>query len=164
MDKLFLEIINNMEEEKEIYNQLIQLSEKKTELISNQRISDLDKLVGVEEEFIIRIGKLEDDRHKLLDKLGQKRGQGSITLSNLIEWSQGKDRDNFIKLRDEFNEIIEKLNQLNQINAKLIRSNLDYVEFAIQFMTGENRSGQVYESKGETKKISQSRNLFDSKA
>ena len=83
---------------------------------------------------------------------------------NLIEYSDGDIRDRFQTLQDDFVRIIDRQSHLNEINEKLIRTNLEYINMAINLMVGDGTSGQVYQREGRTKKGGQNRNLFDSKA
>lgn len=166
MEKLLSDILTNMEKEKEFYAELVQLSTRKTDIIINKKIDVLDKLVNLEQEFIMHIGKLESERQDLVEKLAMIMDvdPGSITLSQLIEWAQGDIRSKFENLQDEFSSIIDQQKRLNEINAKLIKTNLEYIDFALNLITGDGTSGNVYEKQGKVSKTSQSRNLFDTQA
>ena len=155
-----------MEKERDFYLELNELSTRKTDIIIEKKIKDLEKIVDLEQGIIVNIGKLEADRQELVDRLAGIKGVDpeSITLSTLIEYSDGDIRDRFQTLQDDFVRIIDRQSHLNEINEKLIRTNLEYINMAINLMVGDGTSGQVYQREGRTKKGGQNRNLFDSKA
>ncbi len=166
MENLLTGILANMEKEKELYLELIQLSTGKTDLIIEKRVRDLEKLVAVEENIIANVGRLESERQELLQDLAKIRNidSDSITLTNLIDWAYGDMKVKFQNLQSEFEGILHRQKHLNEINSKLLKTNLEYIDFAILLMTGEGASGKLYEKKGQVTKGSQNRNLFDTKA
>lgn len=166
MVEILMGILSSMEKERDFYLELNELSTRKTDIIIEKKIKDLEKIVDLEQGIIVNIGKLEADRQELVDRLAGIRDVDpeSITLSTLIEYSDGDIRDRFQTLQDDFVRIIDRQSHLNEINEKLIRTNLEYINMAINLMVGDGTSGQVYQREGRTKKGGQNRNLFDSKA
>jgi Mg2+ and Co2+ transporter CorA len=166
MEKLLTDILGSLEQEKEIYKELIDLSTRKTDIILKKKVDVLDKLVDLEQELIEHINKLELDRQKLVEELAKIKNveANTVTLSTLIEWSEGDLRLKFENIQEEFIRIIDRQKHLNEINAKLIRSNLEYIDFALSLITGEGASGGIYEKEGKVSKGGQTRNLFDTKA
>lgn len=166
MEKILIDILAGMEKEKEIYRELVELSLRKTDIIKEKNVDVLDKLVDLEQDFILQIGKLDMQRQDLVEALAKEMNSDpeSITLTSLIEWSEGDLRDRFILLKDDFSAIIDRQRHLNEVNAKLLKTNLEYIDFALNLMAGEGVSGSVYEKQGKVSKGSQSRNLFDTQA
>lgn len=166
MVEILMGILSSMEKERDFYLELNELSTRKTDIIIEKEIKDLEKIVDLEQGIIVNIGKLEADRQELVDRLAGIKDVDpeSITLSTLIEYSDGDIRDRFQTLQDDFVRIIDRQSHLNEINEKLIRTNLEYINMAINLMVGDGTSGQVYQREGRTKKGGQNRNLFDSKA
>lgn len=166
MEKLLTDILGSLEQEKEIYKELIDLSTRKTDIILKKKVDVLDKLVDLEQELIEHIRKLELNRQKQIEELAKVKDvePNTITLSMLMEWSEGDLKLKFENLQEEFTRIIDRQNHLNEINAKLIRTNLEYIDFALSLITGEGASGSIYEKEGKVSKGGQSRNLFDTKA
>ncbi|MFY9176864.1 MAG: flagellar protein FlgN [Caldicoprobacterales bacterium] len=166
MEKLLTDILDSMEREKEIYNQLIELSTRKTHIILKKKVDVLDKLVNLEQEMIEHIKKQELERQELVDKVARLKNvePDEVNLSSLIDWSQGDIRLRAENLQEEFIRIIERQSHLNDINAKLIKSNLEYIDFALSLMTGEGASGSIYKKEGKVSKGGQGRSIFDTKA
>ncbi|HZJ56672.1 MAG TPA: flagellar protein FlgN [Clostridia bacterium] len=166
MTDILMGILDSLEKERDFYLELNELSNRKTDIIISKEIKDLERIVDLEQGLIVSIGKLEADRQGLIDELAKIKGinPGSITLSTLIEYSDGDIRDRFQSLQDEFIRIVDRQSHLNEINERLIKTNLEYIDIAINLMAGDGTSGQVYEKEGRAKKGGQNRNLFDSKA
>jgi phosphosulfolactate synthase (CoM biosynthesis protein A) len=145
MENLLTGILANMEKEKELYLELIQLSTGKTDLIIEKRVRDLEKLVAVEENIIANVGRLESERQELLQDLAKIRNidSDSITQTNLIDWAYGDMKVKFQNLQSEFEGILHRQKHLNEINSKLLKTNLEYIDFAILLMTGEGASGKL---------------------
>src|SRR5690554_4627174 len=154
MVEILMGILSSMEKERDFYLELNELSTRKTDIIIEKKIKDLEKIVDLEQGIIVNIGKLEADRQELVDRLAGIKDVDpeSITLSTLIEYSDGDIRDRFQNLQDDFVRIIDRQSHLNEINEKLIRTHLEYINMAINLMVGDGTSGQVYQREGRTKK------------
>lgn len=163
---LIEEILSNMTMEKELYEDLNELSAQKTDLIIDKKIKDLEGMVDVEQKLILSIGKLESDRQELVEQLAHDRGLDSehITMSSLIDLFDGDIKERLEGLRTEFRRVIDQQRHLNEINSRLIETNLEYINIALSLMTNEGTFGKVYEKKGQVTKGNQNKNLFDSKA
>lgn len=165
MNELLEKLIQNLLQEKDIYKELLEISEQKKQVIANTDIKELEKIVQLEQEFIVRIGKLEDERQGIIDAIAAQKKLPSedITISTLISWAPEEIARRLESIKQEFEYIIEKQKDLNRINEKLLKINLEYVDFAINFLAGSQSSASVYGEKGQAAKVQQSRNLFDKK-
>src|SRR5690554_965294 len=97
MEDILRGILSSMEKERDYYEELNELSNRKTDIIIDKKIKDLETIVDLEERIIVNIGKLEADRQELVDRLAGIRDVDpeSITLSSLIEFSDGDLKDRF---------------------------------------------------------------------
>jgi len=165
MDRLLEQLIENLTEEKNIYSELLEISERKKQVIMNSRIKDLEKIVQVEQEFIIRIGSLENKRQEIIGEMAaqKKVKPEEITISTLVNWSSGEVKQRLENIKEALTGIIERQKELNRVNERLLKINLEYVDFAINFLTGNYGTGTFYEKKGQASKSKQTRNLFDEK-
>lgn len=166
MEELLIKIADNMTNEKAFYIELLELSQAKTAIVTEKRIKDLEKIVEMEQDLIVRIGNIDGDRQDLLEELASFQGVPgeSITLTHLIQWSNGDIKARFQSLQDDFQDIVNRQQHLNEVNSKLIETNLEYVDFALHLMAGQGESGKVYEKKGQVSQGNQNRNLFDTQA
>ena len=69
MVEILMGILSSMEKERDFYLELNELSTRKTDIIIEKKIKDLEKIVDLEQGIIVNIGKLEADRQELVDRL-----------------------------------------------------------------------------------------------
>jgi len=165
MNELLDRLLENLVQEKEIYKGLLEISERKKQVIVDNNIKELEKIVQMERRFIIDISRLEDERLEIIDAIAAEKKVPSenITISTLISWAPEGMARRLEAIRQELKDIIEKQKDLNRLNEKLLKINLEYVNFAVNFLVGSSSSSSVYEEKGQATKMKQSRNLFDKK-
>jgi DNA-binding Xre family transcriptional regulator len=68
VDRL-IDIINR---EADIYSDILKISENKTNVIVNGKVSELEGLVSLEQTMIVNMGKLEDEREDVVKKLASQ--------------------------------------------------------------------------------------------
>ncbi|MGI6190003.1 MAG: flagellar export chaperone FlgN, partial [Caldicoprobacteraceae bacterium] len=85
-------MVNIMETEYQLYNTLLDLSQKKTHAIANGKIKDLEKLVEAEEHLVLELSRVEDERERCAAELARQLGMDSkdVTISNLISHAEGE--------------------------------------------------------------------------
>ncbi|MHB8064216.1 MAG: flagellar protein FlgN [Ruminiclostridium sp.] len=153
-----------LNQENEIYDTLSKISNNKTNLIVGGKVNELESIVKVEQSLIIKISKLEDQREKIVDKLCSLLGKKpeEITISGLAEQLGQNESDELKACQDKMVNNIKNLKNANDLNSKLIKSSLEYIDFSINMMTSIDTMNNSYGSSGhsgDTKK----RNLFDVK-
>lgn len=162
--ELVKQLTTILSQENEIYDTLKKISTNKTELIVAGKVNELESIVKMEQSLVIKISKLEDQREKLVDVLAREIGKKpeDITISELAG-SLGEVEANELKqCREKMLKNINSLKNSNELNSKLIKNSLEYIDFSINMMTSIGSVSNNYEStgySGETKK----RNLFDMK-
>ncbi|MGE4284117.1 MAG: flagellar protein FlgN, partial [Clostridia bacterium] len=137
----------------------------KTEVIVAGRIAELESLVKLEQALVVQIGRLEQQREEAVDVIADqlKLDKQNITVFNLM---QHLDKSQQEKLRDfekNMTKILEELKNRNDLNAKLIKQSLEYIEFSMNLLTDASVPGNAYESKGTTRETRGTRNFFDIK-
>lgn len=165
MNELLDRLIQNLEQEKDIYKELLEISEQKKQAIMGNKIKELEKIVQTEQEHIACISGLENKRQEIIYTIAaeKKLAPENITISTLISWAPKETAHRLEVIKREFEQIIERQKDLNRINERLLKINLEYVNFAINFLTGSHGSASTYGEKGQAAKAQQSRNLFDKK-
>lgn len=165
MNPLIEELKQVLTEELEIYKTIHEYALKKTDIITSGKINELDKLTQIEQTLIIKIGKLEDKREEVIEKIGKKLNlKKDVNLSAIMPYIDKKDEKEINAIRDEFVNLLNKLKDRNQINSVLIKDSLEYINFNINLLTQSTSiEGATYsKDKGKDGSI-QNRNLFDKK-
>ena len=162
--KLSKQLIDILNQENDIYDELSKISNNKTNLIVGGKVAELESIVNVEQALIIRISKLEDEREKIVDKLCSLLGKKpeEITISGLAAQLGQNESDTLQACQEKMVNSIKNLKNKNDLNSKLIKNSLEYIDFSINMMTSIDSVTNSYGSSGhvgDTKK----RNLFDMK-
>lgn len=153
-----------LNQENEIYETLSKISNNKTDLIVGGKVNELESIVKMEQALVIKIAKLEDQREKLVDILAGEIGKKpeDITIKELAGSLGIAEASELKQCRERMLKNIHQLKNSNELNSKLIKNSLEFIDFSINMMTSIDSVNNSYGStgySGETKK----RNLFDMK-
>lgn len=164
MDSL-QKIVDILDKECELYSILLDLSKKKTQVIVDADIGELEKIVEMEERLIFELRSLEDKREDLVSGFAEQQGIASedVTVSYLVSQSEGQIKEKLKQLQNRLHSIIEEQKQVNQINERLIRNNLEFIDFSIGLITGRGQAGSIYSKTGGADTRQQGRSLIDKK-
>lgn len=165
MNTLIDELKLVLKEELESYKTMLEYGLKKTEIITSGQAKELDKLTQIEQALIMKIGKLEDKREEIVEKIGHELNiKEDINLSTILPYIDKKDEKEINDIRDELVDILNKLKDRNQLNGVLINDSLEYINFNIDLLTQSTSIQGTTYGKGKEKEESlQNRNLFDKK-
>lgn len=158
------ELINVLEEEAVIYDGVLKNSKEKTEVIIEGKVNELEKMVKLEQSFIMQLSKLESRREELIGEISEQAGikQEDITISELMKNADEGQKEALKKLQDRIVRVIEELKNTNALNSRLIKNSLDYINFSLGLFTDVGGSNNNYDMKAEMAP-KKSRNLFDLK-
>ncbi len=150
-----------------VYESILKLSKQKTDLIVAGKIKELENLVKLEQALVLQISRLEKQREEtseeLSSQLALQEDQNKISITNLLNHLNDEQQEQLKSFQQKMKEIVEELKNTNELNAKLIKQSLEYIEFSMNMITGTSVSGTQYEDKGTTKDSKGTRNLFDIK-
>ncbi len=165
MEKIVNDIADVINREHEIYTQLLELSRVKTNIIVEGKVIELEKMVKVEQTFLLEMGKLEGAREDLVENLAKELNcePEEITLSRLITTSTGNEKEKLENLHKKINSTMKQLTDTNELNSKLIKNSLDYINFTMGIFMSSGTEDNNYDTKASIKSP-KARNLFDIKA
>ncbi|NTV89040.1 MAG: flagellar protein FlgN [Clostridiales bacterium] len=157
-------LIDVVDREAGIYSDILKISENKTNIIVEGKVSELENLISLEQSMIVRMGKLEDEREALVEKLARQLQvePADITVSSLREKLGTDHAERLDGSRSKLLGVMEKVKEVNGLNNKLIKNSLDYIEFSINLLANTAVAGNIYGNSGQTSDTSK-RNLFDMK-
>lgn len=153
-----------LKDELEVYKKLLDITLTKKDIITLNKIQDLDNITKVEQNLIMQIGKLEEAREKTTSNISKSSGIADLSMTDLIEYLEEKDKKFFIEIRKELMSTLKHIHEGNDLNKVLIEDSLEYVNFNIELLTNTDY-GNDYQANAEDKGESEERkNLFDMKA
>lgn len=154
-------------EELHIYEDMLELTKKKTEIITNGQINDLDNITQIENSLILKLGQFENRREKIVNNI-QKQFQieDELSITDILDCIEDKEDG----IKQEMNGMIEKLSSVlkeikekNDLNSLLIKDTLEYIELNINLLTSVSEQG-TYNNRIKKEQTSQKISLFDTKA
>ena len=159
------ELINVLDQEAKVYEDILKLSKYKTGIIVEGKVAELENIVRLEQSLVIQIGRFEDKREELVANLYEqlKIDQQNLSLSELINSLNDAEAAKTLRVcQQELTKTIRELKNKNNLNAKLIKNSLEYIDFSINLFASVYTEGDNYGSTGtlgDTKK----RTFFDVK-
>lgn len=149
----------------EIYQALLQLSQKKKEILIAAKPQELEKVTKQEEMLIIQAGKLEKVRLTVMQELVTELGISSeqAVLSELIKYADSTTAVKLNEIFQAFTEITGELNNLNELNEKLIRQSLEFVNYNINILS-QSKADTTYAPQGQDSTGKPGRTILDAKA
>lgn len=160
-------LINILETEYKIYNDVNLLSKKKTEVIVGGKVNELENIVKAEQLLLQQIMKLEENRENIIFEIASSFSQPpeELSISKIIELYQDKDSEITNRLKSCYNVMQNVLNEVqsnNDLNNKLIKSSLEYIDFSLNLATNIRAVGNNYGESGKTNEAKK-RNFIDLK-
>jgi flagellar biosynthesis/type III secretory pathway chaperone len=157
-------LVNILEQEEKIYRDLHIISEKKRDLIINGKVPELDSLVRMEQALILNVGNHEDEREKIVEHIAVQLAikPSEITLSSISKVA-GDFYGQRLKLcQDRLATTINALKNTNDLNSKLIKNSLEYIDFSINLLSSAESDNSKYGNDGQYGS-SKKRTFFDMK-
>ncbi|AAM23773.1 hypothetical protein M2349_001873 [Caldanaerobacter subterraneus subsp. tengcongensis MB4] len=152
-------LLGLLKEEMAIYEILLELATKKTDIIIHGKIKELDETVQMERNFIKKLVELEEKRENTLKEMG--KGEG-VTISEVIKTLPLEEAMEFNNVKERLSAVLKELGERNDLNMALIEQALEYVNYSIKAISEalEEDKG-IYGEKGSSKGYT---SLIDKKA
>lgn len=153
------ELINVLDQENRVYDSILKISKSKTNIIVEGKVSELENIVKLEQSLVLQMGRLEDMREKLVEKVAAQLNvkPADITISELMKHIKSDQAHKLKACQDTLNTTISELKNANDLNSKLIKNSLDFINFSINLVAtvdaGSNNyghTGQVNDGKKKT--------------
>ncbi|SHJ66444.1 flagellar protein FlgN [Paramaledivibacter caminithermalis] len=162
MSKSVKQLILALNKEYEIYKKVLEIAKQKRRIIIEGRIKDLDGITSKEQAMIISIGKLENIRQSILKNIANEFDTNEVqNISELSEHLDDESKKEIFDIRDKFDDILKNIKNENDLNSKLIKQSLEYIEFNKNLLTSLENEGSTYGSDADEKDIKSKSNLFD---
>ena len=170
MASLIDELIDILENEYQVYQQLLPIAEEKTRVIVTNDLASLQEITGKEQLAVDKINTLEHKRETVMDHIKTviNRKTGEFSLSTLIQLmeKQPKEQKALSMVHDNLKRTIQRLVEVNNHNKLLIQQSLEMIEFNMNFLQSTRMSqGDNTYTKGASQYVAQSQGagMFDAK-
>lgn len=138
-------LANNLARQKQLYADLLELSVKESEYLSNGNIEGLSNVLAVIETIIAALGEVESTRRELISKFSLEEPGKEVKLSDIIK-QYPEESDELCVLQGELIELMEEIGKTENKNAKLIKKALTDIDYMKNLFI-EDTAG-IYTKKG----------------
>lgn len=148
--------------------EMLELSKHKKQILIEGNIQELSKLIVIESNWVKKVGKLEEERMKTIQKILEEKGLkiDDVKMTDLIKiFTSPKDKEQLQNMMTKLTDSIEEIKKMNDLNTQLVRQSLDYIDHTFAFLTeGSNPSSITYSNPNKQAKVNQRQSIFDQKA
>ena len=131
-------ILALIEEQRDQQRDLLKLSYEKRQTVTKGDTERLNEIVQQELNLLSRINSLEKQRMAAAARIAEGEGckAAEVTLTFLIQLSEGADRDRFTALQREMSGLLQAQAELNKINKSLLEEQLEYTDAMLGILVG----------------------------
>lgn len=144
MASLIEELIDILEQEYEVYKQLLPIALEKTQVIVKNDLTSLQLITEKEQLSVDQINYLERRRETVMLNIRTvlNRKTKDFNLKALIELldKQTKEQKALSILHDNLKSTIQRLVEVNNHNKSLIKQSLEMIEFNMNFIQSTRMS------------------------
>lgn len=143
MASLIQDLIDILEQEQDIYNQLLPVVREKTQVIVKNDTVALQEITAKEQGAIDKVTALENKRIRVMEDirtvLGRTDRMDLSTLIGLLDTKQ-KEKRILSELHDKLKQTVNILVEINNRNKILIQQSLEMIEFNLNFLQSTRMS------------------------
>jgi len=143
MEELFA-VLNS---EKEIYEKLIPVSEKKTSVLVKGDLKELEAVAQEEQALVEKASSLGAKREEVIKNIGivLNKDASTLDLTTLAELlgKQPEEKEKLALLHDSLKAVMKRLVDINEKNKNLIENSLEMIEFNMNFIQSTRMSPGV---------------------
>ena len=158
-EKLKEELLNILKDEKELYQELFEIAERKNEALVNNDTDKLMETVKNDREVISEIEAKDQDRN---DKIQEIKAEFGLELekdsySNLIKKLPDDWGEALNPIREELIELTDEFHSLNEQNQKLLKQALELNQISFETIMQKIKDEDTTYSKNNSEKKEQPR-------
>ncbi len=130
------ELVTVLEEQLTLYEAMLELGQKKSDLIVDGKVRELEKLVLAEEKLLAQGGALEVRRQEVHDELarGLPLEEETVTLRSLTSHAPGEWQDALVACEENLVQCLAQLGQQNHLNGQLLENALRLVNYQLSIL------------------------------
>ncbi len=147
MASLMENLIEVLNRESSEYEELLELSEKKTSIIVSNNLEELQKITDEEQELVSRIANLEKKREEVTADIANvlNKDVTTLKLTNLIDMLSARPAEAaaLAKVHDRLQTTVRMLQRVNEQNRELLANALEMVEFEMNLIQAANTAPET---------------------
>ncbi|MBQ2802060.1 MAG: flagellar protein FlgN [Lachnospiraceae bacterium] len=138
MASLMEELIGVLQTESGQYEELLELSKKKTPILVSGKIDELQKITDEEQILVDNINSVDKKRVELLSDIGNVLNEDTegLTIQKLADLvkEQPEQQKQLLELHDKLKRVLGSVQALNEQNKALVNQMLEMVAFDMNLL------------------------------
>jgi flagellar biosynthesis/type III secretory pathway chaperone len=151
-------LIKLLEKHVKLHKGLLELANKKTEVLKKGDMEALSGIMKEEQKYIAAINQVDRERIQVVEAMVSESNER--TLTTCISQTEGTERAMLEKLRDDLIAVVSELKNINLLNQQLTQQSLQFVTVMLDTLMPQPPEMNY----GAPNKATTGRSLFDSKA
>lgn len=164
MSQLSEQLARILEREQAIYEEVLDLAEKKKRIIIDGKLKELEDITRRETEIVGILIKLENLRSQTSEQLAAEKGiRELVSMRDLLPLLDPKDQLYISALQAQLKGTIASLQNVNELNGKLLKQSLELVDFNLNLISTIGSVSSGYTAEASEKGQPMRSGLFDAK-
>lgn len=166
MDTLYQRFADLLGSGRQLYAQMVALSQAKRKAILGNQIDELDRAVRDEQNQLVRLQEWERNRKKCADELALKLGLApeELRINDIIDAAPEYERPRLNARYQELLAVVQEQVAVNDQNRVLIESRLEYVNVMVDTMRGDSQDTTYTAQGGEPERLTRGSNIINLRA
>ena len=147
MASLMENFISILQEETQMYRELLELSIRKTPVIVGGDLENLQNITEEEQAIVAKINYLDAQREDSLKDIANVLNKDitKLKLTDVVAMLEQRpeEQKKLAGIHDELKEIVKNMANVNEQNRELIRSSLELVEFDMNIIQSMRTAPQT---------------------
>lgn len=144
MASLIEELIITLQSEEQIYEEMIPIATRKTRVIIDNNLDELQEITDMEQLAVEKVNVLEKKREEVIHNIGTviNRKPSELTLKMIISMleKQPKEQTDLLAVDTKLKTTIHTLIEINNRNKSLIQQSLEMIEFNMNLIQSTRMS------------------------
>ena len=147
MASLMEALIDVLEKENQEYEQLLDLSMRKTPVIVSEDLDELSKITDEEQIIVSRINHLDTQRNEAINDIANvlNKDVDQLKIVDLIKMlaARPEEQAKLAAVHDKLKENVRNVKRTNEQNRELIQQALELVQFNMNVLQAVNKAPET---------------------
>lgn len=144
-------IISTLEKLEKMHKSLLELANKKTELIKANDMEQIDDMLKMEQAHVAAIETLEQQRQTMVTDYLQAKGIAFTdipTVAQVIDAAEGAEKQALQEVRERLVALLADLKRQNELNQKLVFQSLQFVNLTLDMLRPQPQQASTFNYSG----------------
>ncbi len=134
MSGLLSNLIDNLEEQKQYYTELVLIAKEKRNVIIDNDLENLNNFTLVENMLISKNSKVDEKITEVINDIGivLNLDENSLNISSIVQSiNSNDDKETLTRLCTDLISLADELKKYNNTNRELINTAIQYIDFSM---------------------------------